>query len=260
MHAGTSRSVLVSVIVILLATVADAQFTTVINSPPTEIANDEGVSSNTQVNISANGVVGISFGAGAADGTSENVQVNISGGTVGDRFEAFRGSTVNISGGVVGPFFDANAGSTVTISGGVIEHGFDAFAESLVNLSGGAVGDDFEAASGSAVNVSGGLIGDRFSTRSNSSVTLEGGEFRLDNEPVGELGPMDVPTGATLSGTFADGTPFAFSSDDGDALASGSITLRSENLPAVGPALITASNDPVPQGVRGGQELSLIHI
>ena len=42
----------------------------------------------------------------------------LSGGAIGEDFDAFVGSTVSISGGSVGDGFDAHSGSTVNISGG----------------------------------------------------------------------------------------------------------------------------------------------
>ena len=53
-----------------------------------------------------------------------------------ERGNAFSGSEVNISGGSVGNSFDAESGS-------------------VVNISGGSVGSDFIAESGSVVNISG---------------------------------------------------------------------------------------------------------
>jgi len=74
--------------------------------------------SNSQLNLFDGGEIRRSFSAGPPDGTGSNIEVNIFGGTVGDFFNAFSGSTVNISGGVFGSDFRAISGSTVNISGG----------------------------------------------------------------------------------------------------------------------------------------------
>ena len=111
----------------ICSTCVQAQFDTVINLPenlgspnPSEfsgdsIGNGSSISSNTQLNVSDGGSVGVSFDAGVSNGSSTNVEVNISGGTVASSFDAFSGSTVNISGGDGGGFFDAFSGSTVNI-------------------------------------------------------------------------------------------------------------------------------------------------
>ena len=255
MSRGVSLFVMITVSTLVLVNVGRAQFATVINSPPTIIGDRQGFGSDTQLNVFDGGVIGISFSAGSPDGSSENVQVNISGGSVGDRFEAFSGSTVNISGGFVDRLFDANNGSTVNISGGSVGPFFDAFNGSTVNISGGSVGDRFEAGSGSTVNISGGSVGDRFEAFSGSTVTISGGEFRLDGVLIDGLGTVNVPVGASLSGTLADGSPFAFSSNDDDLFATGSLALQAATLPPIGPPLITASTDPVPLDIRQGQTL-----
>ena len=106
---------------------AYGQFTTVLNIPPDpNIGDDQSIGSDTQLNLADGGAIGISFDAGAFDGTSTNVEVIISGGTVGNHFNAYNGSTVSISGGTVGGGFDAFSGSEVTISGGSVGAGFDA--------------------------------------------------------------------------------------------------------------------------------------
>ena len=93
-----------------------------------------------RLNVSNGGSIGRLFDAGAEGVPSTNVEVNVSGGGVGDGFDAFGGSTVNISGGTVRQQFSANSGSTINISGGIVEFGFDAESGSTVNISGGTVG------------------------------------------------------------------------------------------------------------------------
>ena len=133
----------------ICSTCAHAQFDTVINLPENpdspnpsgfsgnSIGNNSAIFSNTLLNVSDGGLIGLRFDAGAEDVPSTNVEVNISGGTVENDFDANSGSEVNISGGAVGSGFDANSGSTVNISGGTVNSGFGASSGSTVNISGG---------------------------------------------------------------------------------------------------------------------------
>ena len=60
--------------------------------------------------------------------------------------------------------------------------------------------------------------GDSFNANSGSTVTISGGEFRLDGLLIDGLGTVgnavavNIRVGALLSGTMADGIPFAFES------------------------------------------------
>ena len=126
-------------------------------------------------------------------------EVNISGGTVANRFEVFQGSVVNVSGGAVGLFFRAHAGSEVNISGGSVAEGFDARSGSVVNVSGGTFGRslrEFNASPGSVVNLFG------------SSFVLDGVDLN-DSLADGQALTI-VDRDVTLSGVFADGSPFSF--------------------------------------------------
>ena len=130
--------------------------------------------------------------------------MNITGGTVGERFAAGGGSTVNVSGGTIGDTFVAQSGSTVNISGGMFNN--------VTTLS------------GSEVNISGGTFGNPFGVVNGTTLRFSGGNFRLDGqlisglETVGNTLPLIVPIGSVLSGTFQDGTPFAFTSQESDFL------------------------------------------
>jgi hypothetical protein len=337
--------------VVVTPGLACAQFTTVINSPPTFIFIGNSVDSNTQVNVNPGGSILNDFRAGNPNGTSSNVEVNIVGGSVGRSFNAFAGSKVNISGGTIGIDFRAwngsrvnisggrihrrfmaMDGSVVNISGGVIEGDFVAQMGSLVTVSGGSIGDDFNAAGGSVVDIlggtftrnilsggiinfsggnvlgsigqsggslamsggsalglsvgfngianisggsivllsagngsnstlSGGSIGRQLLANRGSAVTIIGGEFRLDGVPIPGLESEDssvqvnIPLGPLLSGTLADGTPFAFTSDDEDLIADGTITLKAAALPSIGPPVISVPNSTIPLGMREGQLL-----
>ncbi len=237
------------------------------------------------VHVMEGGTVGYNFEAVGAN-------VLISGGSVGIDFNAFSGTTVNISGGSVGHSFRAYADSIVNISGGSVggdtgDPAFGAMADSTVNVVGGSIDGQFVAFRGSTVNISGGVVGQILNDRivrlvfaspgstvsisggsfvgltahSESTVSLGGGEFRLDGVPIGGLETVgdalafDVPSGSLLTGTLADGTPFAFSDVDGDRFESGAITLHKRSLPSVGPAVLSALADPLPLGIRAGQRL-----
>ena len=234
------------VLIGLVASHAFGQFTTVINVPPDPAPSSIG--SDTQLNLFDGGTLPSSddapFNAGDPSGSDANMELNIFGGWAGNYISANSGSKVNVSGGSVGYDFNANGGSTVTISGG-------------------AVGIRFNANNGSVVNISGGSIGDGFRTFSRSTVTISGGEFRIGGVPVSGLDSagssvsLDVPLGASLSGTLADGRPFALAYGGGgeDFFAAGVLTLEAAELPPIGPTMITASTDAVPLGIRQGQTL-----
>ena len=147
-------------------------FDRVLNTPPTTIGNDFLIGANTQLNVTDGGAVGSRGEAGSYNNT--NVEVNVSGGSIGNFFEANSGSTVNISGGVIGTGFEAMPGSTV--------------------------------------NISGGSIAERFIATAGSSVTLVGAEFLLNG--VAPANPSEVTLTGTdiLTGTFQDGNAFVFTS------------------------------------------------
>lgn len=191
-------------------------------------------------------------------------QVNVTGGTVGYDFEA-AGATVNMTGGEVGNLFDLFHGTQLTLSGGMLGQAGKSHGAS-VHQTGGVIDREFVATGGSTVVLAGGAVGDAVELDQTSSLALQGGEFRLDGElidglmNVGDQVPLDLQAGQVLSGTLADGTPFAFAAGfalDEDTLPAGTLTLHRANLPAVGAATIDASVDPVPLGVRGGQTLQV---
>lgn len=237
-----------------------AQFSTVINVPPDPAPTSIG--SNTQLNLYTGGTLVFGLGVGSSAGGSTNVEFNMSGGLSNNLLNAYSGSTVNISGGSFLGLIDANNGSTMNISGGTIGAGFDANSGSTVNISGGRIGADFDANSGSTVKISGGVITDTFEAKTGSTLHIFGNDLRVNGAPVTGLNNVgdSVPYSPgllfyVLSGTLADGTPFVFSNTDSDFMSNASITLHAAALPAVGPPTITASSDPIPAGIRGGQSL-----
>jgi len=246
----------------LLVGEAYSQFTTTLNIPSDPgIGNFQTIGSDTQVNLFDGGTIGFTVDAGVAGGTSTNIEVNVAGGFVAGHFNANSGSTVNISGGTVHVLFDAFDGSTVNISGGSVGSFFTAYAGSMVDISGGSVGSSFDAFSGSAVHISGGSIASFFEAFGGSEVTISGSDFRLDGvlisglNVVGNTMAFDPPLGTVLSGTLADGTPFAFSSLDFDRIDEGTLTLAAVALPDIGSPVIMVPSEPVPLGIGIGQAL-----
>jgi len=152
-------------------------------------------------------------------------------------------------------------GSVVNLSGGRIDSNFTVGNGSTVNVSGGTVDIFFEAESGSVVNYSGGVIEYLFQSHAGSQFNISGGEFRLNGVPVSGLSevgaarPLNLPANSVLSGTLADGTPFAFSDQNGDQLSNGTLTLLAASLPLPTPAAIHVPTNPAPKGLRTGQTL-----
>ena len=260
---------------------------------------EDGGALGNQFNANWGTAVTINGGRIGDDFEANGAVVNISGGTVGWRFDAFYGSLVNITGGTFDVGFTANRGSVVNISGGMFERHFRANFGSVVNIAGGAIGDssytsegsvvnlsagslgnDFRlyggilnmsggvvanelgAYGGSVVNISGGTIGDRFQALGH--VNLTGSDFRLDGIPIsgldlGSVREFDIPAGSALSGTLVDGTPFVFSSDDGDLIQPGVLRLHSWYPPETRAGAIYVPGEPAPTGVRAGQTLMVRH-
>lgn len=209
--------------VLSLAAAAVGQpFDQVINIPPEpNLGQREQIRSGTQLNLFEGGTIGIGFEVGNSPFPSSSAELNVLGGEVGNSLDVGEGGTVNISSGRIGSNFRTRAGSTVSIAGGTTGNIW------------AAVGTD---------------------------LTITGGELRVDGELVSGLDTsgnsvlVDVPPETLLSGTLADGTPFAYQSLFNNS-EGGRVTLTAATLPAIGPALITASTDPVPAGIRAGQTL-----
>lgn len=209
------------------------------------------------VNISG-GTFGNSFQVGTA--VIPGGVVTISGGSFGDSFAVDAGNPLQISGGTFGSSFRALSGSVVNVSGGSFGSSFRAENGSVANISGASFGRSIRAESGGTLNITGGAFGDLVGING-STWRISGGEFQLDGVAIGGLDtpgnsvPFNLPAGSLLSGILADGTPFAFSSLDGDSVRDGTLTLIAAALPAIGPTTITAPSDPVPLGIRSGQTL-----
>ncbi len=240
----------------------------VINAPGDPVPL--GVRAGQTLNVSDGGTVGDNFNAGSgsvvvisggavgSNFEALSAQVDISGGTVGAGFNAFEGSTVTITNGDFGDDFVAFHDSTVDISSGNFGSDFTATDTSTVNIGSGSFGSGFGAFHGSTVDISGASYGDRFEVGSAAAVRFSGADFSIDGVPltgldnVGDMTSVNVAEDQLLSGTFADGTPFAFSGLDGfygDEISQGTLTLIRAAEPAPGPAIVNVPSDPVPWGV-----------
>ncbi|WP_145291150.1 beta strand repeat-containing protein [Pirellulimonas nuda] len=189
--------------------------------------------------------------------------VRVEGGRFGVAFTALAGSDVQISGGSFGEVY-GNAlrvlpGSQVSVSGGSFSVGVDIATDASIEISGGKLGRTLRVHTGAEAKVTGGGFGQFFMIDSGGTVMLHGGDFRINGAPlaglttvgdvvVPSLGPTDV-----LSGTLADGTPFAFSKEDGDVLAAGGFSLHAAEVAPVTQTVFTASSGALPLGVRTGQ-------
>jgi hypothetical protein len=261
-----------------------ATFDAVINVSSGGQATPNSIGSNTQLNATKGAILPDGFQAGSPDGSSSNVELNFSGLRAG-KIQANGGSAVNLTGGTIWDFvianqssvvnvsgdatllrsLQANSGSTVNVSGGTVARSSWAHGGSLFNISGGIVKDNFYAADGSVVNFSGGSQGDAYNFLAGSHVSLFGHEFRLNGQEIdgissaGETTAIDLPAGSVLSGTLADGTPFAFSDQDGDRIADGTIFVRQANLPPIGPASTFVTSEYEARGIRNGQQIIVGH-
>ncbi|TWT34044.1 hypothetical protein KOR34_38800 [Posidoniimonas corsicana] len=141
--------------------------------------------------------------------------------------------------------------------GGVLADGFTAGEGSLLNIDGGATQGLLVLDPGSVANFRGGAFADGLIANQGSSVALYGGDFRVDGVPVPtpDGAPVVIPDQGLLSGTLADGVPFAFSRQENPSRLNADFTFVPTELPAIGPTLITASTDLVPAGIRAGQTL-----
>lgn len=233
----------IALVNVVLQTPVSAQFSTIFDVPPATAP--ESIGSSTQLNLLSGGQLPDGFKAGLAGETSTDVEVNIYDGLVGKGISAYEGSVVNIFGGS----FATGLGNAL-----------NAYSGSSVNISGGRV-TAVVARSGSTVELSGGVYR-QVNLSSGSAVRIIGDDFRIDGVPVAGL--VDVSdtvwlspfsTNQTLSGTFANGTPFVFSNFRTDQIASGAITLQKAELPSIGVPLLEVPGNPVPLGIRASQTL-----
>ncbi len=241
-----------------------------------------GASDGTSTNVEANIQGGVVLDDFKALGGST---INITGGSVGDQFNAFPGSTVNINGGTIGNRFVLNnsvssiTSVVVNMTDGSVGNGFSIRRSNILNMSGGSIGDSFSAFDasvnissgrfglgfevvGGTANISGGTFGDFFEARSGVALNLSGSAFQLDGVAipglgtVGDVKTLNLPNGSVLTGIFADGSAFVFSSLDDDNITDGTLTLSTVSLPSA-PNIINSPTDPIPLGLHPSQMLNL---
>ncbi|TWU25972.1 beta strand repeat-containing protein [Bythopirellula polymerisocia] len=219
-----------------------------------QIGDNFKVNSGGLTNISA----GIFEGSVVVNGTTD-----ISGGIFEGIVGVYTGGTGKISGGVFNNRVRAGAGSYVNLTGGDYYKGLELMSGSDVIIHGGNVDTYTKVDSQSEVEVAGGMFADGLTVASNASVTILGDDFMLNGQPVIGLQQIDVqlqldlPDKYVLTGTFANGTPFAFSSEDRDSFMPGTLTLKIAPVPFPTPMQIIASIDLIPPGIRGEQTLTV---
>lgn len=200
-----------------------------------------------------NATLNVEGGAVAAGVEVVGGTVNLSSGSLG--------SGANISPNITNDFssgFDA-IDSVVNISGGILGERSSARRGSIISMSGGTIETKFSAMAGSEVNISGGAIGPDFRVNAGSDVELIGGEFRLNG--VGYSGDnITLGTGDVFTGTLADGSTFVFSTwarPLGDRLDG--VTLTRVALPTLDltPSFVNTPVITGPSGLRAGQTLTV---
>lgn len=204
---------------------------------------------------------------------SDGGEINISGGTV-FRLNLIGDATVNVTGGTVtSDRSSSSVNAVLNVSEGELLGTFSFF-NGTVNLTGGR-GQVFFAR---AANIFGGVVSDAIfasegriaggrqqSVGFTSDVVLSGGEFLLNGEPVtgtvtlGSLNSFYNPffreeSPDVLTGTFADGTPFVFSSVN-DSLEN--VTLETVTLPSNDTSPLNIGPGEVSTGGRTGQTLTV---
>jgi hypothetical protein len=189
--------------------------------------------------------------------------INLSGGEIASTVYASNGGRVNVTGGSLSGYAYVSNGSSLNISGGAVTGDISLYDASALSLLGGETHGGIWAGMGSRLNIHGGRLADGLFVTEGSVATLSGSSFRVDGEPIGDdslnwVTPVDLPPGAVLSGVLTDGTPFAFTSSDGDYFAPGTLHLSPPRyflLPrGIRSGLLGA---PSPKGLRPGEELTL---
>lgn len=238
-----------------------------------------GGSIGNELEIHAGGTLNISGGQLGISGRALGGQLNLSGGQILSSFQVGSDATATISGGFVASGFAVTSGGMAFVSGGEFQSQLQAESGAKAVISGGLLGVD--ARGGSQVEISGGSIRQGSIARANSSVVVTGGsfgdsivnaagdgfaihgiDFKINGIAVegfsqaGDIVDVTVGNGQLFSGTLADGTPFAFTTDDNDSM--GRVRLvQAAPLPAA-PTSIQVSSDVAPRGIRHGQTLTLL--
>ena len=134
-------------------------------------------------------------------------------------------------------------------------------AGATVDISGGNI-DNLDGSSANHLTIRGGSFGDNFDIGSTADANIQGQNFELDGVPIAGLDTpgnqvtFNLASNRLFTGTLADGTPFAFRTNEGDAI--GSVKLVRSADVAAGPAVINVSTTSTQLGVPQGQTLNLL--
>jgi hypothetical protein len=134
-------------------------------------------------------------------------------GTVGDGMRAY-GSTVQVNGGTLGNQSLVTSGGTLNLADGSVGTDLTLSMSATLNMTGGSIGTRFFIV-GASAHLSGGSIEAGMLVMPGSAIEVLGTSFVLDGivlTPGLVMGESFVITSrdVTLSGLFADGTPFSF--------------------------------------------------
>ena len=177
-------SPLACLIVGAIASPLRADFTTIINVPPTVLTQSPTtVGAGTQVNMLNGANVNVELDVGTGG------EVNISGGKFSNTI--FTNGALNVSGGVSDLLFLTDG--QMSLSGGAVD--WVRMGGGTLNMTGGSVArvlDRFQGrldvGSLSTANISGGTFGLLYATDSVATVNISGGEYRLNGVPIAGLG------------------------------------------------------------------------
>lgn len=187
---------------------------------------------------------------------------NFSGGELKRGMYLDPGGRVNVSGGLVEGYIHVSEGSTLTISGGEVTADTTVYEGAVLSIEGGTIRDEISVYRGT-VNISGGRLGDGLYVYQGGHARLSGADFRIDGVPIsietpGRYTDVVLPQDSVLSGVFSDGTPFAFTSSDGDILQAGTLQISTSSfLPATLGSNVSWSNANPLKGLLPSKELTL---
>lgn len=188
--------------------------------------------------------------------------LNLSGGEIGSRIYAWNGGNLAISGGTVGGGVLVGHESQMRMSGGTVHRDIQVNTGGSFNLHGGEILGGIYALEQSEVDITGGKLADGFYTVEGAEILLRGSDFRIDGEPV-ELMPflsvetINLSNDAVLSGVLADGTPFAFTANEGDQFAVDTLRVLDRGSSPFIDFNFPGQPFTPPRGLRPGRELTL---
>ena len=150
-----------------------AEFSTVINFPPTELSNNDAIESNTQVNVLPGGVLPVDVLENRSWQFREgrdNIEINLLGGVIGiddRRWQRFQTSprqepntnvVLNLDSGEVWASILATAGASVTLNDATVHGDLSVSGGSLATINGGVITETLAASEGSLIRMTGGRI------------------------------------------------------------------------------------------------------